>query len=105
MAGRYRAERPMGLQDISDGLLIKSGTLGAQRNRGSERRARGEELPSDIPPEDGNIGDRCPWWYESTLVKWVRRAGFVPPDTPKTWDAVCGQVRAQGGVGKWQEGS
>ncbi len=73
---RWRAEEPLGFGQIFDGLRMKSGSLAAMRARGK------------MPDEDGALGQRCPWWYVSTVVEWVFDAGFVPLDTPKTWSAI-----------------
>lgn len=80
MDEEFRAEKPLGLQHISLGLKIKSGTLGAKRNRGQ------------LPPPDGWVSDKAPFWYESTMVQWAIDTGLAPATTERSWEAVVGHV-------------
>lgn len=83
----WRAEQPLGLQHIAEGLGIKIGTLGAMRNRGK------------LPDPDGWVSEKAPFWYESTVVEWAISAGYVQPTVERTWESVRSARRSRSGRG------
>lgn len=82
MASEWKAEQPLGLVQISTGLGIRNGTLGARNHRGQ------------MPPPDGRLSAAAPYWYTSTVIAWAIEEGYVPKDFDGDWDDLVAARRA-----------